>query len=274
MKLLRKKIFTLLLILYFCTNLSFATDNNIFVQNYINKVFAKISKDIPVICNPEPAIFEVKISPDGSILDSKIISSSGNKDFDETVMKTVKEAAPFEKIPKEMNLVYIGARYELSCQKNYTTARSKDYNLEQDGSNTVKLRNNQNNPAIPLQYRFTDSNDNMETTIQKVNTNHNNSDNSIDINEYFRSVDKKIMANIKNTHKMLGQSRFSALLKIAKDGHLIDCTITGSTGNTKLDKTLLEIIQKSSPFDKFPSSFPMEFAEYKFYGNTYLYVNH
>lgn len=46
----------------------------------------------------------IEIDEDGSLANLDLVSSSGNKEFDSIVLKTIKYAAPFPRIPKHLNV--------------------------------------------------------------------------------------------------------------------------------------------------------------------------
>ena len=266
-----KRLLISLLFFLFVISNCFAIDESSYIQQYLNEAISKIKSNAPVIATEKPIVFEIKVLPNGNLMESKIIESSGNKSFDDGVMEAVKKSAPFGKLPEEMKMEYIGGRFNFGYKEERILLKNNGYNVETNDSGTIKLTNNgQNNLSIPPQMKFMEERDNKTTQIVKINDVKSN-DGYI-LNSYFDSVYKKIMNSLKNSNKMVGQAKFTVLLKIARDGSLVDCFMTDSTGSTRLDKTMLEIIRESAPFDPIPDAYTGEYIEYKFYGNSFLYL--
>lgn len=70
----------------------------------------------PKNCTDESAYVTFTINRKGELISSKISETSGSKEFDEAVLKTVKRAAPFGPLP----ILYIGKTaeidYSLHCK--------------------------------------------------------------------------------------------------------------------------------------------------------------
>ena len=268
-----RKIIIILLLFIFCTLNSFAADNemNTLLKNYLQDVFSKIRENSPMIATKQPILFEVKILPNGNLLDSKIITSSGNEEFDTEVMKAVKKSAPFNKIPSEIKAAYIGAKYSFGYEEKYVTfakeKENQDYTLKQDDSGRIQLSSANGESSKIIRYKSLQDDEKRNLVITL-----NNSNNDYELDKYLDRVYDKLYRSIKNTKKMVGQAKFSASLKILKDGTLDGCKIINSTGNSKLDNTMLEIIKDASPFEVFPSSIPLDYVEYTFHANTRLII--
>ena len=112
----KKSILLLFLLVSFliCIAGAYAKDVN-FIYNwpeYMKHVeYYLVSRWMPPEnCTDESAYVTFTINRKGELISSKIKETSGSKEFDEAVLKTVKRAAPFEPLP----ILYIGKTAEIS----------------------------------------------------------------------------------------------------------------------------------------------------------------
>ena len=91
---------------------------------------------------------------------------------------------------------------------------------------------------------------------------------------YMPSLERKIRHNW-NPPKKINKARVEVTFHIAKDGTLIKSEITKSSGNDNLDKSALNAVQKSSPFQPLPAEYQAESVPvgFIFDYNSPLYSN-
>ena len=82
----------------------------------------------------------------------------------------------------------------------------------------------------------------------------NNIPQTVDLKPYLREVQRRVNLNWTPTQTN-SPSRTKALLKISRDGRLIASRISQSSGDTAMDKSVLDAIQLTAPFRPLPPDF-------------------
>ena len=104
----------------------------------------------------------------------------------------------------------------------------------------------------------------IDNTKQEV-TNVNNISANWEI--YLQKLEQKIKSNW-NPPKIYASRRVITILKIAKDGSLIDAKVSISSGDLEADKIAIETIRKNAPYEPLPKEFKGDFAPIEF---TFVY---
>lgn len=108
-----------------------------------------------------------------------------------------------------------------------------------------KLPATSSKTAIPTTHTNQHSQPNNETFET------NNIPQTVDLKPYLREVQRRVNLNW-TPAQTNSPSRTKALLKISRDGRLIASRISQSSGDTAMDKSVLDAIQLTAPFRPLP----------------------
>lgn len=213
-----KKIFLLLMVVFgvaAAQSSAFAADN--YKEDYVvNAIKNKIELNW-VRSTLEPnvtAIISFDVNTDGSVSPVSVVRTSGNPDFDESVVKAVYKAVPFE----------------------YSSLISKPITLK-----------------IFFSPDFMVANEVKTKPLANNIVNVSNKNNTIDFSEYLINLQSKINDNW-TPKAFAKERKNIAIIKIDKDGALSNVAILQPSHDRNFDYSALTAIEKSVPMDAFPSN--------------------
>lgn len=216
-----KKLFLLLMVIFgivAAQSSAFAADD--YKKDYvINSIKNKIEMNWvrSTLAPNVTAVISFSLNTDGSVSPVSVVRTSGNSDFDESVVKAVYKSVPFE----YSSLVNKPITLKIFFSPDFMVA------------NEVK--------AKPL-----------GNTIVNV-SNNSNKGNTIDFSEYLVNLQSRINDNW--TPKAFAKERNSiAIIKIDKDGALSNTAILQPSHDRNFDNSALNAIAKSVPMDAFPAN--------------------
>lgn len=213
-----KKIFLLLMVIFgiaAAQSTAFADDN--YKEDYIvNSIKNKIEMNwVRATLAPNvTAVISFDVNTDGSVSPVSVVRTSGNPDFDESVVKAVYKSTPFE--------------YSSLINKPITLKIffSPDFMV----ANEVKAKPLANNIV-----------------------NVSNKSNTIDFSEYLINLQSRINDNW-TPKAFAKERNNIAIIKIDKDGALSNTAILQPSHDINFDSSTLNAIAKSVPMDAFPSN--------------------
>ncbi len=213
-----KKLFLLLMVIFgiaAAQSSAFAADN--YKEDYvINAIKNKIEMNW-VRSTLEPnvtAVISFNLNTDGTVSPVSVVRTSGNSDFDESVIKAVYKSVPFE--------------YSALINKPITLKIffSPDFMV----ANEVKAKPLRNNIV-----------------------NVSNKNDTIDFSEYLINLQSRINDNwIPKAFSK--ERKNIAIIKIDKDGALSNTAILQPSHDRNFDSSTLTAIAKSVPMDAFPAN--------------------
>lgn len=216
-----KKLFLLLMVIFGIAAIqssAFAADN--YKEDYVvNAIKNKIELNW-VRSTLEPnvtAVISFNVNTDGSVSPVSVVRSSGNTDFDESVVKAVYKAVPFE----YSALINKPITLKIFLSPDFIVA--SEVKAKPLANNIVNVSNNPNKANI------------------------------IDFSEYLINLQSRINDNW--TPKAFAKERNNvAIIKIDKDGALSNVAILQPSHDRNFDYSALTAIEKSVPMDAFPSN--------------------
>lgn len=227
-----KKIFLIVtLIFVFIQNLAFAQKPNIYYVTYINRLENKIKSNwiLPHGQVDKTTIITFTVDRNGNLVEPKVINSSGDSEFDQIALNAIYTSVPFEKLPE-----YI-----------------------QDDNINISFKFNQNSTEASLISNVSCANIpavNLKTNQSSQNNVSNNTENKETFKTYMPELQRSIKQNW-HPEKYNTSKRFVALFKINKNGELESLKTFKSSENDSFDKSALEAISKTAPFEPLPPNF-------------------
>lgn len=84
-----------------------------------------------------------------------------------------------------------------------------------------------------------------------------------ELEPYLEKMRKRINSNVRQPIDYTANP-VTILIKIRKDGELVNCRVWKTSGNEKLDKAIIEAVYKTAPFNPLPNKYNAEFLDFSY----------
>lgn len=177
-----------------------------------------------------PVEIIIAISDKGDIFSWNILKSSGSKKQDDSVINSILLSIPVKELPEKYRGEYV--KVKLTYQMN------KIFNVI----------NVSNEPS---------------GITEDITTTKNPNAKMPDFGPYMRDIQRRVKMNW-DPPKGNQSKRVVLLFRIAKDGRLLSCSVSKSSGLPNVDKAALTAVHLAVPFRPLPSEFNGDFIDIQF----------
>lgn len=213
---------------------------------YTNAMQEKVKKNwvLPKNLYGQSSIISVIINKNGEIVDTTILTSSGDSTFDKSALNAIKKSAPFESSSGSDNTTI-----QLLFNPNYIKANLVNQNKEILCDNSAPASqelsvNNPNNYTYKCEIEMSYKKSSPSPAPQKVYT----ASAAADYSTYKSQINKIISYSIPKKTYM--KEKYLVLkITLAKDGRIKNIDKQASSGDKNFDNSIINSIKK----DSFPS---------------------
>lgn len=226
---IRKVILLLILILnfVFIQDTVFAQDKEFYLSDLQKKV--ELNWFIPQNSTDKSALANFIVNKSGEISNIEIIRSSGNKEFDESIIRAIYKASPCAPLAKNEDAISIKFFFSpdfINLAVNDGVKSNANQLFGIDGTRII--------------------------TVSNVNYS--------DFSNYANHLQDKINSN---WNPISGKEQMDAIIsvKINKDGTINDMKVQKSSGKKNFDMDILDSVMKSVPLDPLPADLQVDYKD-------------
>lgn len=247
---MKKVIIALISILVFglVQNTTLAQDQDVYFIAYVNRLQDKVKSNwiLPHGKLDKKTVILLDINKTGKLLSANIINFSKDAEFDKTALDAVIKSTPFECFPATVKneeatikIIFNQSSFEAIPVSNVTVDNSQIHPI----SEQKPVITPQNNILLEIS--------------------NNNSTKTADFGSYMDNLQTNIKSNW-HPDKVKYSQKTVVLFKIDKSGDLKKVKVLKSSGSRKFDKTALDAIYETAPFNPLPAEFQENSIDIKF----------
>lgn len=225
---------------------AFANGHDIYLIAYMNKLQNKVKSNwvLPHGQNGKKAIITFEVDQKGNIVKPSVLTSSGDKQFDEEALNATRFSSPFDNLPptyKENSLV---VNFTFS-QENF---KAEPILKALSNNSDIQIINQDNSNGLQKTGSI------CENQVIKIDTVDKDSENNSDFKPYINYLQSDIKSNWYPL-EFKGKKRAVAFFRIGRSGELKKVKIFKSSGDRKFDNEALNAVHQSAPFSPLPKEF-------------------
>ncbi|MDD3437064.1 MAG: TonB family protein [Candidatus Gastranaerophilales bacterium] len=261
-------IFIIFAFLMLLQNTAFAEAQNI-NESYINRIQKKIESNWV----PASGLYDkgttllFTMDENGHILNVKVISPSGNNNFDKSAIMAVYKSDPLEHLPgnfksvnQKFKFVFNPGNSELSLLDD-SIVKTPVVNYIKE--NIVKKEEQKSiTKETPIKKANVLNNAEQKENVENVTNSVSN--NTVDFKPYLKKLQNKIKSNWEPGYRYKQNEKVIILFKINKDGSLAKHIIFKTSGEEIFDQKATDAILKTAPFEPLPAEYIGESIDVQF----------